>query len=155
MLGNWQREIERFTPTLKAQVYHGAERDLAAGHDLVLTTYSLLTRDIDVLSRTAWDRVVLDEAQHVKNSASATARAVRRLPARHRVALTGTPVENRLTELWSIMDFLNPGVLGSASAFRALTKSPSLRYAAVRASSAMLTTTSSPARRASTYALSA
>ncbi|MDT5027261.1 MAG: hypothetical protein QOE61_3687, partial [Micromonosporaceae bacterium] len=129
VLGNWQREIERFTPTLKVHVYHGAQRDLPAALDLVLTTYSLLSRDIDLLSRTAWDRVVLDEAQHVKNSASATARAVRRLPARHRVALTGTPVENRLTELWSIMDFLNPGVLGPASAFRARYSVPVERYA--------------------------
>ena len=129
VLGNWQREIERFTPTLTVHVHHGADRSLASDADLVLTTYNLATRDVELLSRTAWDRVVLDEAQHVKNSASATALAVRRIPARHRVALTGTPVENRLTELWSIMDFLNPGLLGAASAFRARYSVPVERYA--------------------------
>jgi superfamily II DNA or RNA helicase len=129
VLGNWRREIERFTPKLTVHVHHGAERELTSGSDLVLTTYNLATRDLDLLSRTVWDRVVLDEAQHVKNSASATAQAMRRLPARHRVALTGTPVENRLTELWSIMDFLNPGLLGPASAFRARYSVPVERYA--------------------------
>jgi len=129
VLGNWQREIERFTPELRSHVHHGVDRALPTGYDLILTTYNLATRDVDVLRETQWDRVVLDEAQHVKNSASAVARAVRRLPARHRVALTGTPVENRLTELWSIMDFLNPGVLGPASIFRARYSVPVERYA--------------------------
>jgi SNF2 family DNA or RNA helicase len=128
VLGNWQREIERFTPTLKVSLHHGSDRGWDPAADLVLTTYNLVSRDIDLLSRTSWDRVVLDEAQHVKNSTSVTARAVRLLPARHRVALTGTPVENRLTELWSIMDFLNPGVLGPASTFRARYSVPIERY---------------------------
>ena len=129
VLGNWQREIERFTPTLRVAVHHGGQRDLTGDHDLVLTTYNLVSRDIETLGARTWDRVVLDEAQYVKNSASATAQAVRRIPARHRVALTGTPVENRLTELWSIMDFLNPGVLGPASTFRARYSVPVERYA--------------------------
>jgi hypothetical protein len=128
VLGNWQREIERFTPTLRVRVHHGSERSLDSVADLVLTTYQVAVRDVELLSTAVWDRVVLDEAQHVKNSASETARALRRIPARHRVALTGTPVENRLTDLWSIMDFLNPGLLGPASIFRARYSVPIERF---------------------------
>ena len=95
----------------------------------MLTTYQLAVRDVDLLAATRWDRIVLDEAQHVKNATGVTARAVRRIPARHRVALTGTPVENRLTELWSIADFLNPGILGPASIFRARYSVPVERFA--------------------------
>ena len=84
----------------------------------MVTTYATATRDIDELAAQDWHRVVLDEAQAMKNSLSQAARAVRRLQATHRVALTGTPVENRLAELWSIMDFLNPGMLGSPELFR-------------------------------------
>ncbi|MGI5182805.1 SNF2-related protein [Dactylosporangium sp. CA-152071] len=130
VLGNWRREIGRFTPGLRVAVHHGTERaadELDA--DLVLTTYQVATRDVDRLAARDWDRIVLDEAQHVKNSTSAAARAVRRIPARHRVALTGTPVENRLTELWSIADFLNPGILGPAAIFRARYSVPVERYA--------------------------
>jgi SNF2 family DNA or RNA helicase len=129
VLGNWRREIERFTPSLKVHVHHGSTRTLQPSADLVLTTYQLAARDVDLLAATQWDRIVLDEAQHVKNATGATARAVRRIPARHRVALTGTPVENRLTELWSIADFLNPGILGPASIFRARYSVPVERYA--------------------------
>ncbi|MFC5002848.1 SNF2-related protein [Dactylosporangium cerinum] len=129
VLGNWRREIERFTPGLRVAVHHGTERMLRDDVDLVLTTYQVATRDVDRLAARDWDRIVLDEAQHVKNSTSAAARAVREIPARHRVALTGTPVENRLTELWSIADFLNPGILGPASIFRARYSVPVERYA--------------------------
>jgi SNF2 family DNA or RNA helicase len=94
-----------------------------------LTTYQVAARDADVLATSEWDRIVLDEAQHVKNATGVTARALRRIPARHRVALTGTPVENRLTELWSIADFLNPGILGPASIFRARYSVPVERFA--------------------------
>ncbi|WP_190817538.1 DEAD/DEAH box helicase [Saccharopolyspora pogona] len=126
VVGNWQREAARFAPALKVHVHHGGGRltgeDLmeeVGGHDLVITTYPLAARDSAVLREIRWDRVVLDEAQNIKNSASRQAKAVRGLPARQRIALTGTPVENRLAELWSIMDFANPGVLGSLSTFRA------------------------------------
>ncbi|RKT52939.1 DEAD/DEAH box helicase [Saccharothrix australiensis] len=122
VVGNWQREAERFTPGLRVHVHHGVERSavgLGRGHDLVITTYAVAARDAEALAEVGWDRVVLDEAQNVKNSATRQSRAVRALPARHRVALTGTPVENRLAELWSIMDFANPGVLGSVNTFRA------------------------------------
>ncbi|WP_433269348.1 DEAD/DEAH box helicase [Actinosynnema sp. CS-041913] len=122
VVGNWQREAARFAPGLRVHVHHGGERSavgLGRGHDLVITTYAVATRDVDALAEVGWDRVVLDEAQNVKNSATRQSRAVRALSARHRVALTGTPVENRLAELWSIMDFVNPGVLGTVNTFRA------------------------------------
>ncbi|MDQ3990370.1 MAG: DEAD/DEAH box helicase, partial [Actinomycetota bacterium] len=125
VVGNWQREAAKFTPDLRVYAHHGRERlrgealgEHLAGTDLVLTTYATATRDIDDLAGRAWQRVVLDEAQAVKNSLSQSAKAVRRLQAEHRVALTGTPVENRLAELWSIMHFLNPGMLGSSELFR-------------------------------------
>jgi SNF2 family DNA or RNA helicase len=126
LVGNWQREAAKFTPSLRVYAHHGPERrrgnDLAGQldqADIVITTYATATRDIDELTGFAWRRVVLDEAQAIKNSLSQAAKAVRRLSAPHRVALTGTPVENRLAELWSIMDFLNPGMLGSTEQFRA------------------------------------
>ena len=126
VVGNWQREVERFAPQLRVLVHHGADRlrgeslrAVAGRTDLVLTTYSLLARDRDALATVRWDRVILDEAQHVKNAATGQARAARALPARHRVALTGTPVENRLEELRALLDFVNPGMLGSAQGFRA------------------------------------
>ncbi|MEU1997774.1 DEAD/DEAH box helicase [Nocardia gamkensis] len=126
VVGNWQREAERFAPDLRVWVHHGAGRragadldETVATADLVVTTYALLARDAEELGRQDWDRVVLDEAQHIKNAGTRQARAARSLPARHRLALTGTPVENRLEELRSIMDFAMPKVLGSAQSFRA------------------------------------
>jgi SNF2 family DNA or RNA helicase len=125
LVGNWQREAQRFTPELRVHVHHGAERltgdelaEALADADLVITTYGIANRDRDALSRLRWLRVVCDEAQAIKNRDTAQARAVRALPAAARIALTGTPVENQLSELWSIMDFANPGVLGSAKKFR-------------------------------------
>ena len=125
LVGNWQREAQRFTPELRVHVHHGAERltgdELTAAladADLVITTYGIANRDRDALSRVRWVRVVCDEAQAIKNRDTAQARAVRALPAAARIALTGTPVENQLSELWSIMDFANPGLLGSAKKFR-------------------------------------
>jgi SNF2 family DNA or RNA helicase len=125
LVGNWQREAARFAPALRVYAHHGRERlregELArrlAETDLMVTTYATATRDIDELAGCEWRRVVLDEAQAVKNSRSQAARAVRRLRGGQRVALTGTPVENRLAELWSLMDFLTPGLLGSAEQFR-------------------------------------
>jgi hypothetical protein len=129
VLGNWQREAARFAPSLKVHVLHGAERTFPADADVVLTTYATAVRDADQLAAVSWDRVVLDEAQNVKNSAGSAARAVRRFPARVRIALTGTPVENRLAELWSILDFVNPGTLASAHTFRARFAVPIERYA--------------------------
>jgi superfamily II DNA or RNA helicase len=125
LVGTWQREAARFAPALRVHAQHGPDRlhgealtERIAASDLVVTTYATATRDADELAGVAWRRLVLDEAQAVKNSRAAHATAVRRFAAEHRVALTGTPVENRLSELWSIMDVLNPGLLGSAEKFR-------------------------------------
>jgi len=125
VVGNWRREIERFAPHLRVLVHHGGERgsgdsfvETVRDHDVIITTYALGHRDQDVLSRIAWHRIVLDEAQKIKNPAAAQTIAIRGLPATHRVALTGTPLENHLSELWSIMEMLNPGLLGSAARFR-------------------------------------
>ncbi|MFT4625123.1 MAG: superfamily II DNA or RNA helicase [Myxococcota bacterium] len=120
VLGNWQRELQRFAPSLKAQRYHGLNRSREAidNTDVVLTTYGLLVRDQDELCKVAWDVVALDEAQAIKNPDSQRAKAARRIRARHRVAMSGTPVENRLDELWSLMEFLVPKLLGPRATFR-------------------------------------
>lgn len=127
VLGNWARELERFAPELAVLIHHGAGRhrdhdepfaERACDHDVVLTTYALAARDSEQLNEVAWERLVLDEAQQVKNPATAQAKAVRQMHAGRRVALTGTPVENRLSELWSIMSVCNPGLLGTATEFR-------------------------------------
>ncbi|MEU4638316.1 DEAD/DEAH box helicase, partial [Micromonospora chalcea] len=125
LVGNWQREAAKFAPGLRVHVHHGAERARGEGFatavgeaDLVLTTYSVAARDAFELAGVDWHRVVVDEAQAIKNAATRQAEAVRSLPARHRVAVTGTPVENRLADLWSIMQFANPGLLGPAATFR-------------------------------------
>jgi superfamily II DNA or RNA helicase len=114
---NWQAELARFRPGLKVSVYHGAARALDATADVTLTSYALLRLDAKLLSAHAWNAVVLDEAQAIKNPDSQTARAAYALPASFRLALTGTPVENRLEELWSLMHFTNRGLLGGRSDF--------------------------------------
>ena len=125
LVANWQREAARFTPKVEVHVHHGAERlsgeqFRAAVTDahLVITTYGLALRDREELAAVDWHRVVIDEAQAIKNAGTKQARAVRAIAAPHRVALTGTPVENRLADLWSILEFANPGLLGSAESFR-------------------------------------
>jgi SNF2-related domain/SNF2 Helicase protein/Helicase conserved C-terminal domain len=125
LVGNWQREAAKFTPELRVHVHHGAERargaafDQAVGAaDLVVTTYALAARDATELRKISWARVVVDEAQAIKNAATRQSTAIRSLPADIRIAVTGTPVENRLADLWSILDFANPGMLGSAASFR-------------------------------------
>jgi superfamily II DNA or RNA helicase len=122
VVGNWERELARFAPGLDVVRHHGPDRaDDPAGFvagAVTVTSYGLVRRDAELLASVDWDTVVLDEAQQVKNHAAQAAKAVRRLPAQARVALTGTPVENRLSELWSIMDFANPGLLGSFGAFK-------------------------------------
>ncbi|MBZ8177050.1 ATP-dependent helicase [Corynebacterium poyangense] len=124
VVGNWGREAARFVPSLQVYVHHGSNRlhdqELLAKieqSDLVISSYGVVSRDFAPLSEITWDHVVLDEAQQVKNPRTLAAKAVRAIPARHRIALTGTPVENRLAEMRSILDFCNPGVLGSASFF--------------------------------------
>lgn len=115
---NWQQEAARFTPGLRvfAHVGQGRGRDPRAflDADLVLTTYGILRRDVTLLARVPFDYVILDEGQAIKNPGTANARSARALRARHRLVMTGTPVENRLSELWSLFEFLNPGVLGAS-----------------------------------------
>jgi superfamily II DNA or RNA helicase len=124
VLSNWSAEAARFTRGLKVSVHHGPRRaegesiaKMAALSDLVLTTYATAVRDIDALSAVQWRRVVVDEAQVIKNHTSDTARELRRLPAESRLALTGTPVENGLGDLWAILDWTNPGLVGGRTAF--------------------------------------
>ena len=115
VVGNWVKEAARFTPQLSVQVLHGG--DAIGASDLVVTTYALLRRNAETLAAVRFRCVVLDEAQNVKNAAAATSRAARRLDAEQRLALSGTPIENRLAELWSILTFANPGMLGERHAF--------------------------------------
>jgi len=124
---NWETEAGRFAPSMAVRIHHGTGRaggdaedavTSIAAADLVVTTYGLVTRDIELLSGVEWATVVLDEAQFVKNPSTRSARAVRKLRAGQRIALTGTPVENRLSELWALLDWANPGMLGSRERFR-------------------------------------
>ncbi|HTX27500.1 MAG TPA: SNF2-related protein [Streptosporangiaceae bacterium] len=158
LVGNWQREAARFTPNLRVHVHHGADRldgdSLAAllargddpprppregmtGADLVITSYGVATRDQAALSALTWARVVCDEAQNIKNHATKQSRAVRAVPAAARIALTGTPVENRLSDLWSIMEFTNPGLLGPAERFRETYAVPIERHGSEDAAAAL------------------
>ncbi|MFF2013249.1 DEAD/DEAH box helicase [Streptomyces sp. NPDC058195] len=120
LMGNWQREIERFAPGTPVRRFHGATRSLAELSDgeFVLTTYGTMRLDAPKLAEIGWGMVVADEAQHVKNPYSATAKQLRTIGARARVALTGTPVENNLSELWAILDWTTPGLLGRLGTFR-------------------------------------
>ncbi|MCP4906003.1 MAG: DEAD/DEAH box helicase [bacterium] len=118
VLHGWIREIERFRPHLGVELYHGAGRRLDPKAEVTITSYALLRQDVESLTAVHWDCVVLDEAQAIKNPESQIARAAHRLDARARFALTGTPVENRLDELWSQLHFLNPGLLGGRTDFR-------------------------------------
>jgi hypothetical protein len=124
VVGNWASEAKRFVPDLKVAIHHGQNRADPKGFlqqvedaDLIITTYGTAVRDIDVLSAVAWGKVVLDEAQVIKNPASETAQQLRRLDARTRLVLTGTPIENGLGDLWALMDFVNPGLLGERATF--------------------------------------
>lgn len=125
VIGNWQKELERFAPELRVHLHYGAQRakgeDFPASvaeADVVITSYTLTQLDEESLAGVEWSALCLDEAQNIKNAYTKQASAVRRLNARHRIALTGTPIENRLTELWSIFDVVNPGYLGSLGEFR-------------------------------------
>jgi SNF2 family DNA or RNA helicase/intein/homing endonuclease len=135
VLGNWEREVKKFAPTLKVLQYHGDKRpkgkafvEAVQRHDLVVTSYSLIHRDIKLLQSLSWQAIVLDEAQNVKNPDAKQSQAVRQLETTFRVALTGTPVENRLQELWSILDFLNPGYLGKRQFFQRRFAMPIEKY---------------------------
>ncbi|MEP0869501.1 DEAD/DEAH box helicase [Trichocoleus desertorum AS-A10] len=135
VLGNWEREVKKFAPTLKVMVHHGDKRPkgkafakTVKGQHLVITSYALIQRDLKDLQTVSWQGVVLDEAQNIKNPDAKQSQAVRQLENHFRIALTGTPVENRLSELWSILDFLNPGYLGPKNFFQRRFAIPVERY---------------------------
>ncbi len=131
VISNWAHEIRKFSPSLKVGVHHGLSRNKDAefisklvDYDVIMTSYALLQRDIEFLSKVGWDGVIADEAQYVKNYSSKQSKALRALKAGYRLALTGTPIENRLEDLRSIFDFINPGYLGGEKRFRELFSSP-------------------------------
>ncbi|ANF95254.1 DEAD/DEAH box helicase [Paenibacillus bovis] len=125
VLGNWQKEIMRFAPSLKVALHYGSKRlssdnfhQLVSEHDVILTSYATASLDQSLLQEVTWATICLDEAQNIKNAQTRQSQTVRSLSALHRVALTGTPIENRLAELWSIYDFITPGYLGSMKGFQ-------------------------------------
>ncbi|MER6195976.1 SNF2-related protein [Streptomyces sp. NPDC001586] len=122
LIANWEREFARFAPSTTVVRYHGAgrtlDRDALEPNTVVITTYGTVRRDTAALATAEWGLVVADEAQHIKNPNSATAKALRAVPARGRIAVTGTPVENNITELWAILDWTNPSLFGTRKAFR-------------------------------------
>ncbi|MEA5594606.1 DEAD/DEAH box helicase [Rivularia sp. UHCC 0363] len=135
VLGNWEREVKKFAPNLKVLQYHGDKRPKGKAFqkavndtNIVITSYSLVHRDLKLLQDVSWQIIALDEAQNVKNPEAKQSQAVRQLEPEFRIALTGTPVENRLQELWSIMDFLNPGYLGTRQFFQRRFAMPIEKY---------------------------
>lgn len=118
LLGNWMKELEMFAPNLKAVIYHGAERQLDIKNDIILTTYAIMRIDVEELKKQHWAMIVVDEAQNIKNPDTAQTVAVKSIKSDIKIAMTGTPVENRLTELWSIFDFINRGYLGNLRDFQ-------------------------------------
>ena len=130
LLGTWEREVRRFAPDVPVRRYHGGGRHLqeVAADEIVLVTYGVVVRDSAELADVAWGLVVADEAQHAKNPLTRTARELRAVPAPARIALTGTPVENRLSELWSILDWTTPGLLGHLETFTRRVAVPVERY---------------------------
>lgn len=126
VIGNWERELDRFAPELRVLTHHGTQRTRtpkafakqSGRHDVVVTSYGTLARDATLVAGVDWGRLVLDEAQQVKNPHTAQAKAVRQVRAGRRIAMTGTPVENRLSELWAVLEAVNPGLLGSMRSFK-------------------------------------
>lgn len=118
LMGNWKKELEMFSPSLDAVIYHGSERQLDINHDVILTTYAIMRIDVEELKKHTWSVIIVDEAQNIKNPDTAQTLAIKMLKSDVKIAMTGTPVENRLTELWSIFDFINKGYLGSLKDFQ-------------------------------------
>ena len=118
LLGNWVKEIQCFAPALKTSIYHGIERQLDAKADVIITTYAILRIDIEQVKKQKWSMMIIDEAQNIKNPDTSQTQAVKQIKADTKIAMTGTPVENKLTELWSIFDFINRGYLGSIRDFQ-------------------------------------
>ena len=118
LMGNWMKELQMFAPELDTVIYHGTDRQLDVKHDVILTTYAIMRIDVEELKKQAWSVIIVDEAQNIKNPDTAQTLAIKMLKSDVKVAMTGTPVENRLTELWSIFDFINKGYLGSLREFQ-------------------------------------
>ena len=117
LMGNWKRELNTFAPSLKTLTYHGFNREFSTDCDVILTTYAILRIDLEKFQKGSWDLLVIDEAQNIKNPSTSQTQAIKAIKAQMKVAMTGTPVENRLSELWSIFDFINKGYLGSLTDF--------------------------------------
>ena len=117
LMGNWKREMNNFAPSLKTLTYHGFNREFSTDCDVILTTYAILRIDLEKFQKTNWDLLIIDEAQNIKNPSTSQTQAIKAIKAQMKVAMTGTPVENRLSELWSIFDFINKGYLGSLTDF--------------------------------------
>ena len=129
LLNNWQAEIERFAPSLSTHIYHGTSRELKdSSSDVMLSTYGIVRSDIEILKKKKWQIVVIDEAQNIKNNSAAQSKVVKALSSNVRIAMSGTPVENRLSEFWSIMDFTNKGYLGNEKSFKEDFASPIQLY---------------------------
>lgn len=132
VLSNWQKEIEKFAPSLHSLIHHGSDRadkpkpfkEAAAAHDVVITSFTIARKDSVLLKQHRWQRIVVDEAQNIKNPKSAQAKAIYALDAPHRIAMTGTPIENRLMDMWSLFHFLNPGYLGNPTQFKRAYETP-------------------------------
>ncbi|MBP3820178.1 DEAD/DEAH box helicase [bacterium] len=118
LMGNWMKELQMFAPNLDAVIYHGTDRILDINHDVILTTYAIMRIDVEELKKHQWGVIIVDEAQNIKNPDTAQTLAIKMLKSEVKIAMTGTPVENRLTELWSIFDFINKGYLGSLREFQ-------------------------------------
>jgi len=118
LIGNWMKELQMFAPSLKAAIYHGLDRKLDLNNDVILTTYAIMRIDVEEMKKNPWGMIIVDEAQNIKNPDTAQTIAIKSLKSNIKIAMTGTPVENRLTELWSIFDFINKGYLGSLKDFQ-------------------------------------
>ena len=118
LMGNWMKELQMFAPSLKVTTYHGLDRKLDINYDVILTTYAIMRIDVEEMKKETWGMIVVDEAQNIKNPDTAQTLAIKSLKSDIKIAMTGTPVENRLTELWSIFDFINKGYLGSLKDFQ-------------------------------------
>lgn len=125
VIGNWYKELERFAPNIKAIIHHGSKRtkledfsQIMADYDIIITSYGLVRQDKALFKDVNWSRLIIDEAQNIKNPMAAQTKVITSIKADSRFALTGTPIENRLMDLWSLFNFLNPGILGTRSAFR-------------------------------------
>jgi len=129
LIGNWEKECQKFAPSLNLNIYHGFDRELNTKNiDVLITSYGTFRRDVEKFSKKNWNFLIIDEAQNIKNSETAQTKAIKSLKADNYIAMTGTPVENKLTELWNIYDFINKGYLGSLTQFKTELANPIEKY---------------------------